>query len=87
MTLLVLAYLGGVLTIVSPCDRGQSAILVGLHRPSSGDGRQRGDRKGDGHAGQHRQTASDEGPIRPREHEWKNRKDARADDRENAAKV
>ena len=69
-------------------QRGDAAVLVGLHRPAAADGRQRRHRgEGRRHADQHRQAAAEERPVGPREHERQHRQDARADDGQNAAEI
>ncbi len=65
-----------------------AAVLIGLHRPSAGDGRQRGDRgKRHRHADEHRQAAPHEGAVGAREHERQHRQDAGADDRQHPAQI
>ncbi len=69
-------------------QRDGAAVLIGLHRPSAGDGRERGDSgKRQRHAGEHRQAASHEGAVGACEHERQHRQDAGAHDRQHPAQI
>ena len=62
--------------------------LIGGDGPTARYRRERRDhRESHSHADDHWQTASDEGPVRLGENEWKHGQDARARDREHAAEI
>ena len=69
-------------------DRGEPAILVGLHGPAAADRRQRGDDgEGDRHAEQQRQAAFDERLVGAGEDEGQHRQDAGAENGQHAAEI